>query len=146
MNTILHEKQLEEYYCTLCYALFDFKRRSLTLANSGLPYPIRCSGADVSQIVLPGVPLGAFAGTSYEELTFDLARGDTYVFCSDGVSEANDARGLEFGTERLLRVVSEVLDKTAREMVDAIFAAVQDFRGDTPPNDDMTAVALKITG
>jgi len=146
MNTILHEKQLEEYYCTLCYALFDFKRRSLTLANSGLPYPIRCSGAEVSQIVLPGVPLGAFAGTSYEELTFDLARGDTYVFCSDGVSEANDARGLEFGTERLLRVVSEVLDKTAREMVDAIFVAVQDFRGDTPPNDDMTAVALKITG
>jgi phosphoserine phosphatase RsbU/P len=146
MNTILHEKQLEEYYCTLCYALFDFKRRSLTLANSGLPYPIRCSGADVSQIVLPGVPLGAFAGTSYEELTFDLARGDAYVFCSDGVSEANDASGLEFGTERLLRVVSEVLDKTAREMVDAIFAAVQDFRGDTPPNDDMTAVALKITG
>ena len=35
--------------------------------------------------------------------------------------------------------------KTAREIVDAIFAAVQDFRGDTPPNDDMTAVALKIT-
>ena len=39
MNTILHERQLEEYYCTLCYASFDFKRRHVTLANSGLPYP-----------------------------------------------------------------------------------------------------------
>src|SRR5437868_10796194 len=39
MNTILHERQLEEYYCTLCYAFFDFKRRSVTIANSGLPYP-----------------------------------------------------------------------------------------------------------
>jgi sigma-B regulation protein RsbU (phosphoserine phosphatase) len=146
MNTILHERQLEEYYCTLCYALFDFKRRTLMLANSGLPYPIRCSGADVSQIELPGLPLGAFAGSSYEELAFDLARGDAYVFCSDGVFEANDALGREFGAARLLQVVSEIRHKSARELVDAIFAAVQEFRGDTPPNDDMTAVALKITG
>jgi sigma-B regulation protein RsbU (phosphoserine phosphatase) len=145
MNTILHERQLEEYYCTLCYALFDFKRRTLMLANSGLPYPIRCSGENVSQIELPGLPLGAFAGSSYEELSFDLARNDAYVFCSDGVFEANDALGQEFGAERLLQVVSEVRDKSARELVDAIFAAVQAFRGDTPPNDDMTAVALKIT-
>ena len=41
MNTILHERQLGDYYCTLCYALFDLKRRTVTIANSGLPYPIR---------------------------------------------------------------------------------------------------------
>jgi sigma-B regulation protein RsbU (phosphoserine phosphatase) len=143
-NTILHERQLEEYYCTLCYAVFDFKRRTMILANSGLPYPIRCSGETVEQIVLPGVPLGSFAGSTYDELSFDLARDDVYVFCTDGVFEANDALGREFGTERLLQVVNEVRTKTAREIVDAIFAAVQEFRGDTPSNDDMTAVALKV--
>ena len=146
MNTILHERQLEEYYCTLCYALFDFKRRTVTMANSGLPYPIRCSGDDAcAQIELPGVPLGSFAGSTYDEVTFDLAAGDVFVFCTDGVFEANDALGREFGAERLLEVVEPNASKTAREIVDAIFAAVQDFRGDTPPNDDMTAVALKIT-
>ena len=46
MNTILYERQLEEYYCTLCYAVFDFKRRTVTMANSGLPYPIRCVRRD----------------------------------------------------------------------------------------------------
>ena len=143
-NTILHERQLEEYYCTLCYAIFDFKRRTMILANSGLPYPIRCSGDTVEQIVLPGVPLGSFAGSTYDELSFDLARDDVYVFCTDGVFEANDALGREFGTERLLQVVNDIRTKTAREIVDAVFAAVQDFRGDTPPNDDMTAVALKV--
>jgi sigma-B regulation protein RsbU (phosphoserine phosphatase) len=143
-NTILYERQLEEYYCTLCYALFDFKRRNVTLANSGLPYPIRCSGDTVGQIVLPGVPLGSFAGSTYDELAFDLAAGDVFVFCSDGVFEANDALGREFGAERLLEVVRAERQKPARELVDAIFAAVQDFRGDTPPNDDMTAVALRI--
>jgi sigma-B regulation protein RsbU (phosphoserine phosphatase) len=145
-NTILHERQLEEYYCTLCYAVFDFKRRTVTLANSGLPYPIRCSGDSVSQIVLPGVPLGSFAGSTYDELSFDLAPGDVFVFCSDGVSEANDALGREFGAERLLEVVGKVRGKTAREIVDAIFDAVHEFRGETPPNDDMTAVTLKVTG
>ncbi len=120
-NTILHERQLEEYYCTVCYALFEFKRRMLTLANSGLPYPIRCSGDTVAQIVLPGVPLGSFAGSTYDELSFDLAPGDVFVFCTDGVFEANDALGREFGADRLLEVVRAERQKPARELVDAIF-------------------------
>jgi sigma-B regulation protein RsbU (phosphoserine phosphatase) len=143
-NTILHERQLEEYYCTLCYALFDLKRRSVTLANSGLPYPIRCGADEVSQILLPGVPLGSFAGSSYEEVTFDLAAGDMYVFCSDGVFEANDALGREFGAERLVEVVKQHCRASARDVVNAVFAAVEEFRGETPANDDMTAVAVKI--
>jgi sigma-B regulation protein RsbU (phosphoserine phosphatase) len=145
MNTILHERQLEEYYCTLCYAAFEFKRRTVTLANSGLPYPIRCSGDDVRQIELAGVPLGSFAGSSYDEITYELAAGDVYVFCSDGVFEANDGIGREFGAQRLLEVVAQHRRSTARAIVDAVFAAVQEFRGDTAPNDDMTAVALRIT-
>jgi len=144
-NTILYERQLEEYYCTLCYALFDVKRRIVTIANSGLPYPVRCSNDLVSQVEVAGVPLGLFPGSTYEEVTFDLVPGDVYVFCSDGVYDANDSRGREFGTERLLDVVTEMRLRPSREIVDAIFFAVQDFRGDTAPNDDMTAVAIRIT-
>jgi serine phosphatase RsbU (regulator of sigma subunit) len=44
-----------------------------------------------------------------------------------------------------MNVIREHRTTSARELVDAIFAAVQEFRGDTPPNDDMTAVALRIT-
>jgi phosphoserine phosphatase RsbU/P len=145
VNTILHERRLEEYYCTLCYASFDFKRRTVVLANSGLPYPIRATREEVARIELPGVPLGSFAGSAYDEVGFDLAAGDVFVFCTDGVLEANDALGREFGAERLLDVVAGARHGTTRELVDAIFAAVHEFRGDTPPNDDMTAVALKIT-
>jgi sigma-B regulation protein RsbU (phosphoserine phosphatase) len=146
-NSILHERQLEEYYCTLCYAVFDFKRRTLVLANSGLPYPIQYCGAtgQVSVLTLPGVPLGSFAGSTYDELSLELSTGDVYLFCSDGVTEAVDGLGREFGNERLLAVVQASKDKSARDIVDAIFSAVWSFRGDTPPNDDMTAVAIKIT-
>ncbi len=145
INTILHERQLEEYYCTLCYAVFDFKRRKVTLANSGLPYPVRCTKDGAEQVVLPGVPLGPFPGSSYDEIAFDLAPGDLYVFCTDGVFEATDAAGRPFGTDRLMEAVWAAHDKSAQELVDVIFAAVEEFRGDTPPNDDMTAVAIKIT-
>jgi sigma-B regulation protein RsbU (phosphoserine phosphatase) len=145
VNTILHQRQLEEYYCTLCYTIFDLKRRSLTLANSGLPYPIRCSGDECTQIELPGVPLGSFQGSTYDEVSFALHAGDVFAFCTDGVFEAMNARGQEFTAERLLEVVRASRDQPAKAIVDAIFTAVADWRGDTPPNDDMTAVAVKIT-
>ena len=54
LNRILHERGLEEYYCTLCYAIFDFKKRIATFANSGLPFPLHVSGDDVHAIDLPG--------------------------------------------------------------------------------------------
>jgi sigma-B regulation protein RsbU (phosphoserine phosphatase) len=145
VNTILHERALEEYYCTLCYAFFDLKRRVVTLANAALPYPIRCAGDTCSQIRLPGMPLGAFAGATYDELAFELSQGDVYVFCTDGVYEAFSPAGEEFGAERLLDVVARHRHEAAARIVDAIFTAVDDFRGDRAQSDDVTAVVLKVT-
>jgi phosphoserine phosphatase RsbU/P len=150
MNTILSERQLEEYYCTLCYAAFDFKRRTVTIANSGLPYPLRARRSGSGElspsaaIEIGGLPLGSFPASSYEELTLDLKPDDLFVFCSDGIFEANDLLQREFGANRLMAVVDTHRDQSAKEIVDAIFDAVHEFRGDALPNDDMTAVAVKI--
>ena len=145
VNTILHQRQLEEYYCTLCYAVFDLKRHVLTMANSGLPYPIRWSDGICAPIELPGVPLGSFQGSTYDEVTLALHSGDVFVFCSDGVSEAMNEAGLEFTSERLIEVVETAHHLPAAKIVEAIFAAVEQWRAGAPPNDDMTAVAVKIT-
>jgi serine phosphatase RsbU (regulator of sigma subunit) len=145
VNTILHQRQLEEYYCTLCYAVFDLKRHILTMGNSGLPYPIRWSAGVCAPIELPGVPLGAFLGSTYDEVSLALHAGDVFVFCSDGVSEAMNSAGQEFTSERLIEVVSAVHDLPSAKIVDAIADAVEAWRDGAPPNDDMTAVAVKIT-
>jgi len=145
MNTILHDRQLEEYYCTLCYAFFDFKRRAVTISNSGLPYPVRCTATECGQIELPGVPLGSFSGVTYDEVTIPLHAGDVFIFCTDGIFEAAGADGREFGSKRVCDVVNQNRKGTAREIVDAIFEAVITFRGTAPQVDDMTAVAVKIT-
>jgi phosphoserine phosphatase RsbU/P len=67
------------------------------------------------------------------------------VLCSDGIFEAMNVNGEEFTAARLLDVVSRSRELAAREIVDAIFEAVAQFRGPALPNDDMTAVALKVT-
>jgi sigma-B regulation protein RsbU (phosphoserine phosphatase) len=145
VNTILYQRQLEEYYCTVCYAIFDVKRRHVTIANSGLPYPIRASGDEVGQIELPGVPLGSFAGSTYDEITIALHSGDLFVFCSDGVSEAMNVNGEEFGAARLIEVIRQSRELAPRAVVDSIFGSVEAFREGAASNDDMTAVAIKIS-
>jgi sigma-B regulation protein RsbU (phosphoserine phosphatase) len=154
INTILSERQLEEYYCTLCYAVFDFKRRTLALANSGVPYPLRCRGThraddaetQPSALAVPGIPLGLLQGSTYDELAVDLVQGDLFVFCTDGVTDATDPSGEEFGNQRLEDVIRRSCRLPAGELVDDLFKAVLEFRGYARPHDDMTVVALKVTG
>ena len=146
MNTILHERQLEEYYCTLCYASFDLKRRT---RHAGQLRRCRTrSGARRDACAADRAarhPARLVCRRRYDEMTFDLSPGDVFVFCTDGVSEAFYASGEEFGTGRLIEVVQSAPHGSRAEIVDAIFDAVEEFRGDGAQNDDMTAVAVRIT-
>ncbi len=148
INRILHERQLEEYYCTLCYAIFDLRRHTVTMANSGLPFPIRCTadGSSSAQIELPGVPLGSFGTTSYDEIVVPANIGDVFAFCSDGISETFSESGAEFGSARIAEVVRAHRDKPAAEIVERIFEAMSAFRGNAPQTDDQTAVVVRIVG
>ena len=144
MNRILHERNLEEYYCTLCYAMFEFKKQTVTFANSGLPYPIRCSGGKAAQIDMPGVPLGSFGTSTYDDVVVPLVTGDVFVLCSDGISEAFDEAGKDFGPARVIEVVEKNCQRTAKEIVGEIFGAVTLFCGDAEQSDDRTVVVVKI--
>ena len=87
----------------------------------------------VAQIELPGVPLGSFAGSTYDEVSFDLD-GGRRLSCSarDGVFEANDARGREFGAERLLEVVASNRARCPRARSSTRSSPPShEFRGDT---------------
>jgi sigma-B regulation protein RsbU (phosphoserine phosphatase) len=144
MNRILHERNLEEYYCTLCYAMFEFKKQIVTFANSGLPYPVHCSAGKARQIDMPGVPLGSFGTSTYDEVVVPLLPGDVFVLCSDGIFEAFDEAGQEFGSPRVIEVIERHSARSAKEIVGEIFLAVQQFCGDAEQSDDRTVVVIKI--
>ena len=147
MNTILHQRQLEEYYCTLCYAVFDLKRRIVTLANSGLPYPIRCVAATDAcrRSSCRASRLDRFPASPTTRSPLRCTTGDLFVFCSDGVFEAMNAKGQEFTAARLIEVVGRcAICRRARSSTRSSLRC-EEFRGDLAPNDDMTAVAVRIT-
>jgi sigma-B regulation protein RsbU (phosphoserine phosphatase) len=144
MNRILHERNLEEYYCTLFYAMFEFKKQIVTIANSGLPFPVRYSNGKAAQIEVAGLPLGSFGGSTYEDLELPLSAGDVFVLCSDGIFEAFNEAGQDFGAKRVIEVVNQTHELPAKEIVNAMFLAVQNFCGDAEQSDDRTVVALKI--
>ena len=144
MNRILHERNLEEYYCTLCYAMFEFKKQIVTFANSGLPFPVKYANGKAEQIHMPGVPLGSFGSSTYDDYQFPLAAGEIYVLCSDGISEAFNESGQEFGSDRVLEVIERNAARPSKEIVHEMFAAVQSFCGDADQSDDRTVVVVKI--
>jgi sigma-B regulation protein RsbU (phosphoserine phosphatase) len=126
--------------------VFDLRRHTLTLANSGLPFPVRCSadGRDCRQIALPGVPLGSFGTTSYDELVVPAEAGDVFAFYTDGISETFSEAGAEFGSERIAEIVHAHREQPAAVIVERIFGAMAQFRGHAPQNDDQTAVIVRI--
>jgi sigma-B regulation protein RsbU (phosphoserine phosphatase) len=93
---------------------------------------------------MPGVPLGSFAGSTYDEITIELQTGDVFVFCSDGIFEAFNDEGEEFGAARVIDVVERTHASSAKDIVGAIFGAMQAFRGDAVQTDDQTVVVVKI--
>jgi len=95
---------------------------------------------------MPGMPLGTFDATTYDEVTLDLQDGDCFVFCSDGIFEAFNDAGEEFGTDRVVEAVRTLGARSAREVVHAVFGAMQAFRGDAAQTDDQTVVVVRLTG
>lgn len=144
MNSILLERQLEHYFCTLFYANFDLRQRRVVVSNSGLPYPIRATADACEPIALPGVPLGLFEHSTYDEIVLPLDPGDVFVFATDGIYELANAAGDEFGAERLSEAACRVRHLSARGIVDGLFGEAEAFRGDQPQADDMTMVVVKV--
>jgi phosphoserine phosphatase RsbU/P len=116
----------------------------MRVANSGLPRPIYCRQGHAHIIEAAGLPLGLFPDASYDETTIHAHPGDVFVFLSDGLIDASNSRDEQFGRTRVEHVVTKNSDRTAQEIVDAVFAATQEFSAGAPVFDDQTIVVLKV--
>jgi sigma-B regulation protein RsbU (phosphoserine phosphatase) len=145
VNRTLRRRGVEGLYCTLAYAIFDFRAGEARLGNSGLHYPLHYSSETgrCEAIEVAGVPLGALDGSTYEERLLKLRAGDVFVFYSDGVSEAS-RQGEDYGAERLRRVVEREAASDVGAIGDAIAEDLHAFLGDEEPSDDVTIVVVKV--
>jgi sigma-B regulation protein RsbU (phosphoserine phosphatase) len=146
VNLSLAERRIAAQFVSIIYAVWDDERRTLLVANSGLPRPLYCHDGKIEQIEATGLPLGLFDEADYDEFTFKAKPGDLFVFFSDGILDARDRHGQSFGRERVEAIVSNCVDKSADCVVNNIFAAVTEHAAGVDTFDDQTVVAIKVKG
>jgi sigma-B regulation protein RsbU (phosphoserine phosphatase) len=144
VNRYLAENIPSNRFVTLFYAELDPVTGVLSFINAGHNPPLIVhAGGTVENLSSGGIPLGIRPDATYREGRTQLQSGDVLVIYSDGVSEAPNAEGEEFGTARLQEVVARNMDASAAGIRDRIEAALTKFAQGTPASDDITLVIAK---
>ncbi len=138
-----------DQFVTLFYGVLDPAAATLTYSNAGHnpAFLIDPRGSrETRALGHTGIPLGMFPGMSWQQAMVGLEPDDLLVMYTDGVSEAQDGAGAEFGEKRLLTAVQSSPFGGAKELETAVLAAIQTFVGDAPQFDDITLLIVRKEG
>lgn len=132
-------------FTTAFLAELDPTTRALTYINAGHNQPMLCrrSGA-LERLDVGGLPIGISADAPYQSASVVLAPDDWLVIFTDGVVEALNTRGEEYGEQRLLATIAGGTGGTPAEMMLSIMTGLDVFVGNTPQHDDVTCLLLKV--
>jgi serine phosphatase RsbU (regulator of sigma subunit) len=146
LNAFLLDRTGGEKYATVFYCLLDQSGR-LDYVNAAHcpPIVVRPNG-ETAELEATGVPVGLLEGSKYELAGRQLSPGEKIVIYTDGVTEAQDARGAFFGRKRLFDLVRAHAAASSTGLHDAIQGAVSDFTEGAPQSDDITLVVLDFRG
>jgi sigma-B regulation protein RsbU (phosphoserine phosphatase) len=144
LNQMICERRIEGRFMTMCFATWGKTTRKLRVANAGQNQPLLLRGGRCEQLNLVGFPLGIFDDVTYEEWSVILDPGDVLVFHSDGLSEAPDAEGRQFGVPRLAALIETHGALSSNDLADRLMNEVQEFTRGAPLQDDRTLVVMKV--
>ena len=144
VNRQVHASSLADRYATLFYGVFDGATRTLQYVNAGHNPPMVIRG-DRSIIWLEtgGPPVGMFPDSTYEEGAVQLNPGDLVLAYTDGVTEAVNPAGEEWGVEGFRKAAVESVAQCADDIVHAIFTSMDEFSRERQ-TDDATVVVLRV--
>ena len=144
LNDSLQERKVDSQYVVMLYSLWNDENRTLQIANAGATQPLFCRNGEVDTVHAEGFPLGMFPNVKYEEFSLSTQPGDSLIFFSDGITDAQNMNGDMFGDDRLKFVVKKNAQKSASKIADAILSEVAKFQGERERFDDETVVVLKV--
>jgi predicted permease len=145
LNRLLHRSTGPSSYATFFYADYEVESRRLTYVNAGHnpPYLLRAGASAPTALSTGGTIIGMFDECVYEQETIELASGDVLVAATDGLTEARNPSGEEFGDERLKALLVAAADMPCEQAKDHIVEQVRRWIGGAAQHDDLTFVVLR---
>jgi len=144
VNFLLWESIERNQFVTAFYGILDAANRTLSYSNAGHNPPLLLNAEGKTRYIHRGEqPLGMFRDTRYHEYYLSFEPGDVLVLYTDGVTEALNPAGEEFGRERLAEAVKKNYSLPARELIAAVETAVLDWTNGAGANDDVTFFVIK---
>ncbi len=141
-NRIFAESTMAGQFATLVVGRAT-QDGAVELVSAGhLPLLHLCAGETKSQGAT-GVPLGMFANTSFPVFSFSISAGDSLLIYTDGLTEARNAGGEEYGLDRVKAVADGHRSKRPAELISHCLADLHDFTAGAKPADDLTLLALQ---
>jgi phosphoserine phosphatase RsbU/P len=143
LNRSLCRRAVASRFVTVFYGQFRADH-TLRYCNAGHNAPFLVTRDALIRLETGGTVVGLFDFSEYDTGETTVSPGDLLVVFSDGLTEAVNAEGDEFGDDRLAAVLETVRGKSASETLQAVLAAVTAFAGSEPPRDDMTVMVLRF--
>ena len=148
LNAQLYPDIREDMFISLAYVVIDRRSKELKLVRAGHDAPLLYRAADrsVTRVNPPGMAVGIDSGGAFNRVTNEfslvLEPGDCLILYTDGVTEAQDRNGDEFGLEAMIRSVQASASEGAAGIVQRVTSDVKAFIGDQPPHDDITLITI----
>jgi len=144
LNVQLVNTSKANLFVTMAYLLVDAANKHLTFSSGGhLPTILVRGGNAETFLAKEGMALGLFE-SEYSEEKIEFLKGDLFLLYTDGVTEAINAKGEEFGMERLLELAKKYSSLSCKEILSKIQKDIKNFAGRMPQHDDITIIAMKV--
>jgi serine phosphatase RsbU (regulator of sigma subunit) len=146
LNGILERSGLDNRYATLFYAEISADSATLGYLNAGHNPALLVRENAVETLAASSLPLGMLPGIAYTQGTATLKTGEILVLYSDGITEATNAAGEEYGLTRLTQVVRDAARLTAEGAARRILEDASRFVSGEKPHDDQSILVLRRIG
>ena len=144
VNGVIFRNSTDNKFITFFIGILDPGSKKLEIVNAGHFPPLIVRNSNLVKISNTGVILGCFESAQFVREEYLLESHDVLVMFTDGITEANNARGKTYGDERFEKIITQNCIKSAHELKEIIYEDVKVFEGSAKQNDDITLLILKV--
>ena len=149
VNRQLYPDIKEDMFISMAYVTIDQESNKALLARAGHDAPLfyRAADGSIKSLKPKGMVVGIDSGEVFDrfcnDFSFELEQGDCLLLYTDGVTEALNADGLEFGVERLIQSFKENASDSSSDLIKRLTDALRTFVAHQPQHDDITLIAIR---